>query len=142
MKLPAPVLSPVDAVTWRLTEDYAVSVAGWRYTIAAGFLTDGASIPRAFWRVVGHPLFGDSLPAAILHDCLYRSEYWQREYSDALFRKLLIRNGVPRWRAWLMYRAVRAFGGFQWPHAEASRQTARGFLAVRLDPATAGDETI
>lgn len=36
--------------------------------IPRGFEWDGASIPRLFWRVAGHPMQYDTLPGALLHD--------------------------------------------------------------------------
>ncbi len=41
---------------------------GRKHIIPALFRTDGASIPRFFWRVVGHPFEPRPLPGAIIHD--------------------------------------------------------------------------
>lgn len=40
------------------------------YCVPAGFITDGASVPRAFWRIAP-PMTGPHAEAAVLHDFLY-----------------------------------------------------------------------
>ena len=44
---------------------------GRAVVIRRGFHTDGASIPRLAWRVIGHPFAKDILPHALAHDALY-----------------------------------------------------------------------
>lgn len=85
-------------------------------TVPAGFESDGASVPRFFWRVVFPPGDADALRAAILHDYIYREhpEGWTRGEADRLFRDVLIADGVPGWRARLAYYAVRIFGWRSW----------------------------
>ena len=98
-----------------------VSTSGRRYRINAAvpadFITDGASIPRPFW-----PLFsptGKHMRAAVLHDYLYHQLHSnhddkvrkaQRRDYDKLFYLAMLDSGVARWRAKLMYWAVRVFG--------------------------------
>lgn len=81
-----------------------------------GFLSDGASVPRAFWRLVFPKGDEKALRAAFVHDFLYRRhpEGWTRAEADQLFYELLLKDGVPQWRAWLAYQGVRLFGGLAW----------------------------
>lgn len=43
-------------------------MAGRLWRVPAGFISDGASIPRVFWWLIGHPLMGDYRRAALVHD--------------------------------------------------------------------------
>ena len=53
----------------------------------------------------------ESLDAAVVHDRLYQIGAVPREQADRAFRQLLRRGGVGPIRAWLMWVAVRWFGG-------------------------------
>ena len=85
-------------------------------TVPAGFSSDGASVPRFFWRIVFPPGDTKALRAAFLHDWIYRThpEGWSRAAADNLFRKVLAADGVPRTSAELAYLGVRLFGGGAW----------------------------
>lgn len=85
-------------------------------TVPAGFESDGASVPRFFWRLVFPPGDADALRAAILHDYIYREHPagWDRSAADRLFRDVLLIDGVPGWRSRLAWAAVRIFGGGSW----------------------------
>lgn len=76
----------------------------------AGFVTDGASVPRLLWRVVGHPMETPQIAAAVLHDWRYSTGDVPRADADALFREDLAAVGVGFARRWLFYFAVRLFG--------------------------------
>ena len=84
--------------------------------VSAGFESDGASVPRFFWRVVFPPGDADALRAAFFHDYIYRKqpEGWTRAKADNLFYNLLVAEGVPKWRARLAYWGVRLFGSRCW----------------------------
>ena len=85
-------------------------------TVPAGFKSDGASVPRFFWRLVFPPGDAQALEAAILHDWIYRAhpEGWTREEADQLFYKALVADGMSEWRATLAYLGVRLFGDRSW----------------------------
>ena len=85
-------------------------------TVPAGFASDGASVPRFFWRIVFPPGDNRALRAAFLHDWIYRSrpEGWTRAQADDFFRQILIEDGVPRISAELAYWGVRLFGVAAW----------------------------
>lgn len=108
-------------------------IAFWRGLIIIvhiGYVSDGASIPRIFWRVVGHP-FGKYLPAAVVHDALYETEMLDRKEADQCFRDLIKALPVSTWRRALMYRAVRLGGGARWnKHTPESIATAMHYLTV------------
>lgn len=78
------------------------------------FDTDGATIPRLLWWLVGHPLTPCFQGAAILHDWLYRLHSVTRAEADALFRDKLSEDGAGWLRSRAMWAAVRAFGWLYW----------------------------
>lgn len=114
MNLPQPVSRPLDDTRDELVSDYFVAHGGFYVYVKAGFVFDGASIPRFFWRVVGHPFQGLARPASLIHDALYSSHATTREQADSLFYGLLTRNGVTRVKAWTLYRGVRMWGWCAW----------------------------
>ncbi len=87
--------------------------SGRRITVPAGFETDFASVPVGFrWLV---PLVGRHGKAAVLHDWLYASGYLpRRRMADAVFFEAMGVLGVRPWRKWLVWLAVRVFGGRHW----------------------------
>jgi hypothetical protein len=80
----------------------------WR--VPAGYTSDGASIPRVFWSVVGAPLSGRYRDAAIVHDyfCEKRSHPWERVH--AMFYEASLAGGVEPSLAWAMYQVVHHLG--------------------------------
>jgi len=74
-----------------------------------GFITDLASIPRAFWSIL--PPFGEYAKAAILHDFLYCFGNKGRKYADRVLLEAMTVLGVAKWRRFVIYSAVRIFGG-------------------------------
>jgi hypothetical protein len=109
-----PITKPISSDVYELVYGFEVFAGGWYVAIKAGFRTDGASIPRLFWRVIGHPFQGDYLGPAVVHDALYQSEALTRAQADSLLYDLLLANGVGRCRAWTIYRGVRMFGWAAW----------------------------
>lgn len=89
-------------------EDMAISI-----TIHEGFKTDGASIPRFLWRILGHPFEPRVARAAVVHDFLY-SKYCQlnmdRKKVDREFNKILKQDGVNSIKRTLLYFGVRVGG--------------------------------
>jgi len=85
-------------------------------TVPAGFSSDGASVPRFFWRLIFPPGDQKALRAAFVHDWLYRThpDGWSREAADMLFLNLLLKNGMPKFRAVLAWLGVRLFGAAAW----------------------------
>lgn len=92
--------------------------------VPAGFVCDGASIPRWAWTAIGHPLSGRFLRAAVLHDYAYRhaGDGDTRATVDRRFYHGLRADGVGRTRAALMYTAVRVGGGAAWARGLAPDQ--------------------
>jgi hypothetical protein len=126
-----PITKPVSQDVYELVYSFDVFCGGWYVAIKASFRTDGASIPRLFWRVIGHPFQGDYLGPAVVHDALYQSEALTRAQADCLLYDLLLANGVGRCRAWTIYRAVRMFGWSAWnDRNDAAVEAAKQLIEV------------
>ena len=123
----------IDGQKWKVTKkfDYLVDFNDPHSVIKvpAGFITDFASIPRAFWDWI--PPTGKYGKAAVVHDYLYvvggkvpcaacTSEpksapcpaptIYTKADSDKIFYDAMGVLGVGQPKRWLMYQAVKAFG--------------------------------
>ena len=78
-------------------------------TVPENFATDLASVPKVLWGVM--PPFGNHTKAAVLHDYLYGQALRPRKQCDEIFLEAMETMGVSKTRRYLMYWAVRAFGG-------------------------------
>ena len=109
---------------WIVKEDFIVTDGLTILVAPKGTPTDGASIPRFFWRLIGSPLTGAYRKAAVIHDAGYKGTLrwfngcgvidYDREMVDNLFLELMKALGVSPWRRWMMYRGVRWFGQKPW----------------------------
>ena len=87
---------------------------GANIIVPVGFWTDGASIPRALWAVVGSPLKGAYRDAAVIHDYCYYSGVFTKGESDKIFLQGMEDLGVGYIRRQAMYRAVQIGGWYSW----------------------------
>lgn len=85
-----------------------------KVTIKKGLITNGASIPRAFWSIIGCPMSGLYVGSAIIHDGLYGSHILTKEESDMLFLDMMTHNGVSKIKRTLMFWAVKYAGKSAW----------------------------
>lgn len=104
---------------------YTVAAAG--FVIPAGFMTDGASVPRPVWAVLASS-DPDILYPAFAHDYLYA--VWgkipngltlTRQQCDETLRELMLAIGAPAWKAALVYAAVRAGGSSAWDRDDTKK---------------------
>lgn len=103
---------------WITVEEYRFNT----YCVPAGFVFDGASIPRALWSFMNP--YGRAFYPSLLHDYMYNqiSYHYEcgnydeedvenmRHIADMVFKELLGYHGVGKIRANMAYRAVRLFG--------------------------------
>ena len=112
---------------FQLKYDYIVTCAdrGIRLVAPANLLTDGASIPWFFRRVIGPPMHASYFPAAVIHDAAYEGTLkwyikdvlydYTRLDSDEIFSDIMDVLDVTGWRRNAMYKAVRSiFGKRAW----------------------------
>jgi len=83
-------------------------------TVPEGFLTDLASVPRFLWSLVP-PHSPDYAAAAVLHDYLYEwnNGMFTKVVADGIFYEAMRVLGVPKWRAIIMYLAVRLWNNWE-----------------------------
>ena len=135
------VATPELSMAWKVGKphryastncDLVVFWRGLRITITRGYSTDGASIPRPAWSVIGHP-WEEYLPAAIPHDALCNSELLPRFAADLCFHDLMKSLHVNPVRLHLMFYAVRFLGWWGWlRRTDAQRNEARKHLKIEF----------
>ncbi len=130
---------------WRITQSFKFYVGPesddrWVY-VPAGYLSDGASVPRIFWGLL--PPWGTYGQAAVVHDLLcetatvYREgvpEMISRAKTDSIFKEAMIALNVPRWKRNVMYIAVRVFSK-AYHRIDAQRDPAKEKLQAAWQPA-------
>jgi len=108
-------LTPLsDGRHWRTDKSFAYYLEGSdeNIVVPAGFVTDFASVPRFFWRIL--PPWGRYGPAAIVHDWLYHTQQYSRKRCDEIFLEAMRVLEVGWLTRRCMYRAVRLFGRKAW----------------------------
>lgn len=93
--------------------------------VPRNFICDGASLPRFFWRIFGHPFDKKHIRAGVKHDWRYTvgGDEAQRKAIDAQYREDLKADGqrfVLRWLEWL---AVRIFGRSHFNYTKERKRT-------------------
>lgn len=111
----------------RLHEDYTIKTFLGEITIKKGFVCNLASLPRIVW-VFAAPTDPGIREAALIHDWFYRntdvrlfqiySDHLSattcgvtRETADEIFLEELEDEGIPKWKRYPMFWAVRLVGG-------------------------------
>lgn len=105
-----PVVKCYADGTRELMEDVVVEFNGCIFTVPAGTCGD-SSIPRFAWRVCGAPTTGPNLLAGIIHDRLYDTKLFDRRSCDQVLYEVLVLLKKPVLLAYVMWAAVRLFGG-------------------------------
>lgn len=104
-----------------------VEEGGGEWSVPEETVVDGASIPQAFWSLIGGPFSGPYRDASIVHDyyCDDRTRPWQDTHR--VFYDAMRCSGVNAVRAKVMYYAVYRFGP-RWTTGPAA--VAEGFDAA------------
>ena len=87
---------------------YAVNSAE-DYTVPAGYRTDGATVPRFFWRICP-PWTGNYRKAVVLHDWLCDTKEIPYQRVHEIFAESMEALEVPIFQRTLMAIAVRRWG--------------------------------
>jgi hypothetical protein len=109
-------LSPTgDGIHMKVLEPISYSDnAGHELDVPANFETDGASIPRLLWTIVGSPFSGGNyVEAAVIHDEGCASHKYDWQITHFMFYEAMIDSGVDEHYAKLLYYGVR-LGGPRW----------------------------
>ena len=104
---------------------------GRQILIKKGFVFDGGSIPRFFWRVIGHPLDHEFIRAVLLHDGLYASELVSQDEADMAFLEFMQYYDDIGWiKRNAMYEGVQIGGNSVWTsHTMESVTNARAYVS-------------
>ena len=110
------VLTPWQGTKWKLVAPLSYIRSEGNITVPDGFTTDLASIPRIIRPLI--PIHGKHTRGAVLHDYLYEiqkinDEWITRKQADDIFYDAMLELGVNRFKARIMWSAVRSFG---WIH--------------------------
>lgn len=95
-------LTPVGDGKYQVVEDYK--------DIPAGFVTDGASIPRFLWRLIDHPFQSDYIEVYVEHDHDYQTGRIPRKEADKKMLAGLKAKDMGYFKRYTIYWAVRLFG--------------------------------
>lgn len=115
----------IDGHEWLLCTsfEYRLEPQGPEFVrVGAGFRTDFASIPRGLWNL--WPPTGSYTPAALIHDCLYKTAYvsvddgsirWiDRKEADDIFLEAMKVLSVGRFTRRCIWLGVRSGGWVAW----------------------------
>jgi len=107
-----------------LLEEVECFRGGARYVIPVGFVSDGASIPRVFWRILDPKINARTLNPSVKHDFYYRTPRIAitRSQADLTYYKELLENGYNEVKSLLVYIGVRIGGRLSYK----KRETANG----------------
>lgn len=95
-------------------EEVSLTPYGIATTIPQGFISDGMSVPRFFWRWISPPVDGRTMSPSVAHDWLYVCKVVTRAQADSWYRRQLVANGYPAVKSWAIWTALRLFGGSHW----------------------------
>ncbi len=128
----SPVAQPFNDRAWMLKDEmhYTIGTSGVTVTIPKGFVTDFASIPRAFWLWI--PPTGSYSRAAVVHDWLYWVQVCNREQSDKLLLLAMVESEVSVATRFTIYNAVRFFGERAWDGNTSEKS--KGYIRMLLPP--------
>ena len=113
----SPVLSPLSNGNYVLTRGYKIKLNnGDLIQIERGYQTNGADIPRLFWRLYP-PYAPEYMPAVLIHDFLCdkaietakdKKELQEKFlYADNAFREILEKLNISKSKVKVFYNAVR-----------------------------------
>jgi len=145
MRYNQPNIIPISNTLYLLVEDWRYE---WEYDsnisaeilVPAGFIYDGASIPRIFWSILGVTRDGVHRAASLVHDWIYTYDgrlpdgsvvrrikmsdgsvkvldtydKWSRRDCDRFFKKMLLQTSLGWLKTQIIYIAVRCFGWIKW----------------------------
>jgi hypothetical protein len=97
---------------WMLLAPMKYTTPRGKFTVPKGYLTDHASVPRLFVRLVP-PVQSAIAEASVLHDWFYNNDSPSvpRDFADKCLKELTIANGGTKALAYTAWTAVRCGGG-------------------------------
>lgn len=83
---------------------------GFKWDTSTGDVINGASIPKFFWRIIGSPFVGKYRRPSVVHDVHCDKKIFPHKMVHHMFYEAMIYDGVHKFKAKAMYRAVSWFG--------------------------------
>ena len=107
-----------DGRSMRILEEVRyVDPAGKTWIAPKYWIVDGASIPQAFWSLIGGPFEGMYREASVLHDYACDKKLGSSKEAARMFYHAMRCSRVPEAKAKTMYLAVLKYGP-QWRRGE------------------------
>ena len=100
-----------NGYTFITLEEYHFKFKGRQYTVPVGYWSDGASVPRFFWRLLSPRIDPQTLDPSVVHDYMYDMKIGTRQEADRYYLIGLLIHGYPVWKSILTFVGVRIFGG-------------------------------
>lgn len=116
-------VTKISGRKWRVERSfkyYLKTELGECVSVPVGFETDFASVPRLFWTLI--PPDGLYTQAAVVHDYTYFKKLYKRSKCDRIFLDAMRVLGVPWYKRYTMYWAVRVGAWVGW-NKHRSRET-------------------
>jgi hypothetical protein len=121
-----PMYFLLKPISWKLAANSEARAAPVQVPI--GFVTDFASIPRAFYSLLKPD--GDYSYAAVMHDYLYWSQTTSKEEADTVFKLVMEEFAIDKITTAALYNAVKSFGRKAWDgNAKLKSQGEKRILA-------------
>lgn len=108
---------------------------GVDWDVPSGFISDGASIPRELWVLLGGPFSGPYRDAAVVHDfyCWTKDRKWEDVHD--VFAEAAAKRGTSESLTKVLYAGV-LFGGPRWQLGQSgSLQTRLPIIKAQVAPA-------
>lgn len=100
---------------WKLTAPFEYHSKKYGiFKVPEFFISDGASIPKFAFSLIGGRWTGKYVEASIIHDYLYFTQTTKRSYADRVFLEGMKILGVGWLKRRVMYLAVRVWGWKPW----------------------------
>ena len=110
------ILERIGNRLWVVREPFSVLIEydtnpSFKCVVPAGFITDGASVPRIFWSICP-PMSGSFGEAAVVHDFLYSAlgPEVTKEFADDVLIQIGRWDGANILECMLVFLAVHIFG--------------------------------
>ena len=122
-----------DNTEWTVDQEWvSPPLNGKVIRIKPPYTTDGASIPRIAWTLIGSPMDVPLLGPALCHDALYSAELVpDHSAADWMFLQFMQMAGIGWIKRNLVWSAVRTFGWTVWnKHTAKSIADARTLVSL------------
>lgn len=123
-------LQPMGVCNLTTSHPWGMRIGDTDYLVPAGMESDGMSIWKGLWTILGPPFYSLAVPGVILHDAGYGGLLRgidsqgdlcavDKDTVDELLFEVARWNGYPAWKCHAIYRGVRLGGANAWRNSHA-----------------------